>query len=799
VASGVRTAAYGHVVRLAFLALASVTIWHQMATLRWADLAPLLRSYHWAQVGLAIGLTAVSFLLLGAIEILALGTASAGSAWRVPRRHVLVTAFISHAFSQSMGVSLLTGTAVRLRAYAGHGVSTIAVTRVTAFVTVAIVLGLLSLGSWALLFGSSQQTDAFHIPPGPVGVTLALIVLSYLAWTVIARNPSPTIAAAQIGLSTFDWYLTATILFILLPPSSPFAYLPFISACVLAHTFGMLSHVPGGAGVFEATMFTLLAADLGGAGRGALAASLIAYRLVYYLAPLGVAIVVASVAGARRQEAATADSLSRPAFLSEAQPATDVELQWLIDNAAAYDGVLRAIGSARRSIWMTQLAFDADCQAYGPGGRALGVANALLAAAARGPIDVRIILNETFLLDTARPLRRFFAQRLGALPPLPGTIEVRGVSSFPRLLHTKMVIVDKQEAFLLGSPFVNGYWDDEQHQPVDARRPLRELGGRPLHDLSVWMTGHPVADLERIFTELWAPDAAVEPVPAAKTAVRVVSTSPRGVLRNRPAGDTEILDALLRAIAAARSLIYVEHQYLSSRPIVAALAEALRRERNLEIIAVLNENADVTAYRRWQNARLLESGLVAHPRVGLFALWSAGSAPDKSQLNQVFVHSKVVAVDDTWATAGSANLDGVSLHSYGDDFTGVGRRIFRHTRNFDVNVVVEGTSAERLRSRLWSEHLGSPSASLLERPADGWVPLWRARAAANVAALNSVQARGGVPAMRGFVLPYSVESTPGRQLADLGVRVDPRHLDVRFNPGWLEVHFSPNWVRNMFS
>jgi len=190
---------------------------------------------------------------------------------------------------------------------------------------------------------------------------------------------------------------------------------------------------------------------------------------------------------------------------------------------------------------------------------------------------------------------------------------------------------------------------------------------------------------------------------------------------------------------------------------------------------------------------------MAQPRVGLFALWSAAGGPDKSQLNQIFVHSKVVAVDDAWATAGSANLDGASLHSYGDDFTGVGRRVFRHTRNFDVNVVVDGTSAGRLRSRLWSEHLGSPSASLLERPADGWLPLWRARATANVAALNAVQSRGGVPAMRGFVLPYSVESTPARQLADVGVLVDPRHLDVCFNPGWLEVHFSPNWVRNMFS
>lgn len=476
-----------------------------------------------------------------------------------------------------------------------------------------------------------------------------------------------------------------------------------------------------------------------------------------------------------------------------------VEVEWLIDNERAYDRVMHAIGSARRSIWMTQLAFDPDCQAYGPGDEGRPLADALVAAVARGPVDVRIILNETFLLDTARPLRRFFAERLSGRPPLPGTIEVRGVSAFPRLQHAKMLIVDGTEAFLLGSPFVNGYWDDERHQPVDARRPLRELGGRPLHDLSLVISGAPVADLERLFRELWAPDAPLEPVPAPRAAVRVVSTSPRGVLPHRPAGATEILECLLDGIAAARSLIYIEHQYLSSRPIVAALAEALRREPDLEIIAVLNENADVTAYRRWQNARLEESGLLGHPRVGLFALWSAASGPQKTQLNQVFIHSKLVAVDDVWATAGSANLDGVSLHSYGDDFTGVGRRVFRHTRNFDVNLVMDGTFAGGVRSKLWSEHLGRPCGSLVERPAEGWLPLWRAQADANVAALNDIASRGSGTVMRGLVLPYSLESTPARQLADLGVRVDSSRLDVRFNPGWLEVHFSPNWVRNMFA
>ena len=199
--------------------------------------------------------------------------------------------------------------------------------------------------------------------------------------------------------------------------------------------------------------------------------------------------------------------------------------------------------------------------------------------------------------------------------------------------------------------------------------------------------------------------------------------------------------------------------------------------------------------------------MLEHPRAGIFALWSA-ARDGVVALNQVFVHSKVVVVDDRWATSGSANLDGVSLHSYGDDFTGVGRRIFRNVRNFDVNFVVcdqvnlvvsdrpvrgPRTVAD-LRARLWSEHLELPVETLARRPQDGWLRLWRARAAANVAALD----QGDADEMRGFVLPYSAQRTPALQLIDLGVRIDPARIDVRFNPGWLEVQFSPNWVRNMF-
>ena len=483
-------------------------------------------------------------------------------------------------------------------------------------------------------------------------------------------------------------------------------------------------------------------------------------------------------------------------------------VEWLIDNAEAYRALVDAIRSACATIWISQLALDADCVAYDvPGAGAAGVriVDELLDAARRG-VDVRVLLNASLLLDTAATLRRHLASA-GA-----NRIRVRGVSRFPQLLHAKMVIVDQAVAFLVGSPFANGYWDDRRHAPVDPRRPMRELGGRPVHDVSTRLAGGPVQSLTSVFVELWndADDVAVGDTKPLSTTIRHQGEESRRttVVRTGPGDDgpMEILPALLDGIARARETIYIEHQYLSSRPVVDALKRALERHRALELVAVLNQNPDVTAYRGWQNDRLRDAGLLDHPRVGLFTLWTSALVDEGGRrlLNQVFVHSKVVVVDDRWALVGSANLDGVSLHSYGDDFTSLlGRRIFRGVRNFDVNVTVRASSdaaenrVRTLRTGLWGEHLGPAFRATDRRPADGWLPLWRTAAAGNVEALSR---HGHASRLeRAFVLPYSTRSTPTAQLADIGVLLAPDAIELCFEPSWLEVHFSPNWVRNMFA
>ena len=506
--------------------------------------------------------------------------------------------------------------------------------------------------------------------------------------------------------------------------------------------------------------------------------------------------------------------------ISEGPHSARNHTDWLIDNCEAYESLVSAVGDARESIWISQLAFDADCRVYGSENARSGADThgetllaAILTASAQHRVSVKILLNSTLLLNTRRPLLRFLSERMID----PELVEVRGISRFPQLLHAKIVIVDGRRAFIIGSPFVNGYWDTPSHHPVDARRPLRELGGRPVHDVSIGVRGPAVRELAERFARLWngarhvGPNLGTSPIKAhsvnrtaAEPGVEVVTTEPRGGWRSDDPGSSDTLDALLAGIERARSLIYIEHQYLSSRPVVEELRRALDREPALEIILLLNQNPDVTAYRRWQNARLADAGLRTHPRVGVFALWTAASRPEGLLINQVFVHSKVVIVDDEWAMVGSANLDGASLDSYGDDFSGrFARRVFRNVRNFDVSLVFTGANStgatnpiRQLRERLWTEHLGLGLSSTDRREPNGLM-VWKRQASENVSALNSHRWNEGSASSRSFILPHSSSPTPRAQLAEVGVRPSTS-ISLHFDPGWLEVNFSPNWIRNMF-
>jgi phosphatidylserine/phosphatidylglycerophosphate/cardiolipin synthase-like enzyme len=165
---------------------------------------------------------------------------------------------------------------------------------------------------------------------------------------------------------------------------------------------------------------------------------------------------------------------------------------------------------------------------------------------------------------------------------------------------------------------------------------------------------------------------------------QLVRTVPENVYDAVPRGDFRILEAYVRALRGAHSLVYLESQFLWSHEIVAILEDKLRRPPSDEFRMVIllpskaNSGEDDTL---GQLGRLVAAD--ADNRLLACTLYQRGQA------QPVYVHAKIGIVDDGWLTVGSANLNEHSL--------------FNDT---ELNVVTHDAELARAtRLDLWLEHL----------------------------------------------------------------------------------------------
>jgi phosphatidylserine/phosphatidylglycerophosphate/cardiolipin synthase-like enzyme len=156
-----------------------------------------------------------------------------------------------------------------------------------------------------------------------------------------------------------------------------------------------------------------------------------------------------------------------------------------------------------------------------------------------------------------------------------------------------------------------------------------------------------------------------------------------------PNGERSIARAYAKAFARARSLIYIEDQYLWSAEVASGIADALRANPGLHVIVVLPPYPDADGAVTGPPSRLGQLRAVsvlrraAPDRVGVFDLENAAGTP-------IYVHAKVCIIDDTWMTCGSDNFN---LRSW--------------TTDSELTcAIVAGDTARDLRRELWAEHLG---------------------------------------------------------------------------------------------
>jgi phosphatidylserine/phosphatidylglycerophosphate/cardiolipin synthase-like enzyme len=273
--------------------------------------------------------------------------------------------------------------------------------------------------------------------------------------------------------------------------------------------------------------------------------------------------------------------------------------------------------------------------------------------------------------------------------------------------HEKLVVVDDEVAFVGGIDFTALQGD---RRDSHSHRPDRPLGW---HDLSTRLRGPVVADVARHFLQRWSEVAGEElpppvpPPPAGDVSVHLVRTVPERTYRFAPKGEFSILAEYLNALRSARSLVYVENQFLWSPEVVAVLADKLRTppsDRFRLVVLLPRRPSDGADTTRGQLGRLVEAD------AGRGRLLAATiNAHEGEHTGPLYVHAKVGIVDDTWMTIGSANLNEHSL--------------FNDT---EVNVVFRDTELIRgTRLRLWAEHLQRAEADVAGDPTAVVDELWR--------------------------------------------------------------------------
>ncbi len=284
------------------LLLFAGSVWaisHQLREHDYHEVLRTLTALPSSRLLLALVLVSLSYLVLTLYDILACYHIR----HPLPFPKVILAAFLGHAISNSVGFSLLTGSAIRYRLYSSWGLSAIEIAQVIAFSNLSFWLGIFAVGSIGFLLEPLAIPTLLHLPFAsvhPLGLIFLALVSSYTVGSFWLKSPfkfgkweisipSPKLALAQLVIASLDWILAGGVLYVLLPLGTHLSYSGFFGVYLLAQVAGIISHVPGGIGVFETVILLFFSESL---TAGTVLGTLLVYRLIYYLLPLGIAILL---------------------------------------------------------------------------------------------------------------------------------------------------------------------------------------------------------------------------------------------------------------------------------------------------------------------------------------------------------------------------------------------------------------------------------------------------------------------------------------------------------------------------
>ncbi|MGL4365769.1 MAG: phosphatidylglycerol lysyltransferase domain-containing protein [Cetobacterium sp.] len=247
----------------------------------------------WA-ITLIIFFVCLDYLILTCFDILAFKNEN----YNLPKKNIGFVAFVSFAFANSIGLSGLTASGLRLNLYSILGVPYKTIMNVVIFCYTTFWLGLLWIGG---IFLTLLPVSLVHIKlpiklpidtTVPIGIILLIGAIIFTGIIVKKHKNTKEILINRIIVALADWVSLSFVLYFALPPHNRIDFFHFLAIFIIAQILGFLSNVPGGIGVFDLIFLTLL----GGAySSDKIIGALLVYRIAYFFIPLLVAFTIFTI------------------------------------------------------------------------------------------------------------------------------------------------------------------------------------------------------------------------------------------------------------------------------------------------------------------------------------------------------------------------------------------------------------------------------------------------------------------------------------------------------------------------
>ena len=292
----------GVAIGLLIVVIAGAALFRLLRDIDLDEVVAALRAKSVREVVIAGGFVLAGYVTLTLYDFFALRTIGQNT---VPYRIAALAGFTSYAIGHNLGATVFTGGAIRFRIYSAWGLSIIDVAKI-AFVTgLTFWLGnafLLGFGmSYAPVAASAVNQLPAWVNRG-IGLSGLMFIVGYLIWLmprprVVGRShwrivlPGLRLTVVQIGIGVLDLTVGALAIYMLLPDQPAIDFITLLVIFVTATLLGFLSHAPGSLGVFEAAMLVGLPLFQ----KEGLLASLLIFRLLYFVFPLFLAALLLSL------------------------------------------------------------------------------------------------------------------------------------------------------------------------------------------------------------------------------------------------------------------------------------------------------------------------------------------------------------------------------------------------------------------------------------------------------------------------------------------------------------------------